>query len=60
MSVKYVNVYVVPKGDLFEVEMQLDISLHISLRECIYCVHGLLVVMISTYAFTQQTVTVHY
>ena len=52
MSVKYVKVYVVPKGGLFEMEMQLDISL----REYNYCVHGLLAVLICTYVFTQQSV----
>ena len=59
-SVKYINVYVVPKGDLFGVQMQLDESLHESLHECIYYVHGLLTVMVSTYVFTEQTVTVYY
>ena len=56
---KYVNVYVVPKGDLFGVEVQLDTSLYVSLRECIYCVHCLLTVMVSTYVFTEQTVAVY-
>ena len=59
-SVKYVNVYAVPNGDLFGVEMQLDTFLHMSLCECLYCVHCLLTVMISTYVFTAQMVTVYY
>jgi len=30
MSVKYVKVYVVPKEGLYEMETQLDMSLHVS------------------------------
>ena len=30
MSVKYVKVYVVPKEGLYEMEIQLDMSLHVS------------------------------
>ena len=32
------------------------IYLYMSLREYNYCVHGLLLVLICTYVFTQQTV----
>ena len=52
ISVKYVKVYVVPKGGLYEMEIQLDMSL----REYNYCVHGLLLVLICTIVSTQQTV----
>ena len=36
------------------------IYLYMSLREYNYCVHGLLLVLICTNVFTQQTVIQHY
>ena len=49
---KHVKVYVVPKGGLYEMETQLAMSLH----EYYYCVHGLLLVLVCTGVFTQQSV----